>query len=556
VNHNERNSFIAIALCVVFYLGFTQYLNRRYPDYGKGTPQSTETSAPASDPASTAAPSSQSATSPAPSTQNTATPTPVPSLPRVSDDQLTIDTPASVYRFSQDRGSIDSIRLKSYRRTSDENSEPIELLDSPLFLRAGLREEQKALVPGTFGAERSGNAIKMWREIPGWRLEQTFQPADKDFTADITATFTNTGNAAIDLNAGLFIGEKLLMGQKTSGFSLIPGAPSERPRLVAFLGSKSEAVDVEKFCTDNDEKGPATSSNRIEYAGFDRHYFVTILTPSSAKVDLVSQRVGEATAERCDIGYTFVEPQGLIQPGQSVTLKYTGYFGPKIVEAMAGYNRHLEATLDLGWLDWLAHPLLHAIKGFYKATGNYGVAIIILTLLLKILFYPLTKAAAVSMQKMKKLNPEMAKIREKYKADPRQQQQELMKFMSQHKINPAKGCIPILPQIPVFFAFYRVLSASFELRHAPFFGWIKDLASMDPYFVTPVLLGVGMFVQQKLTPTAGMDKTQEKIMMMMPVIFSVMMISLPAGLVLYMLTNTIVSIAQQQWLNKKLDRTA
>jgi YidC/Oxa1 family membrane protein insertase len=555
VSNNERNSFVAIAICIVFYLGFTQYLNRKYPDYAAGNKSESVESTSATDTATNTPAAGLSAPGIAPTATTPVTPS-APEVPRLSEDRLIIDTPTSVYRFSQDRGSIDSIRLKNYRRTSELNSENIELLDSPLFLRATVREEQNHLSVNGFAAERVGDTIKMWREIPGWRIEQEFRPAAKDFSAEITSTFTNTGTTALDLNAGLFFGEKLIMGQKSAGFSLIPGAPSERPRLVAFIGTRSETLDAESYCTDLDEKGPASISDRVEYAGFDRHYFVTVLTPVSAKADLTSQRIGEATAQRCDIGYTIVEPHGQIQPGQAVQIKYTGYFGPKIVETMAQYNSKLEATLDLGWLDWLAHPLLHAIKGFYKATGNYGVAIIILTLLLKILFYPLTKAAAVSMHKMKKLNPEMAKIREKHKADPRQQQQELMKFMSQHKINPAKGCIPILPQIPVFFAFYRVLSASFELRHAPFFGWIKDLASMDPYYVTPILLGVGMFVQQKLTPTAGMDKTQEKIMMMMPVIFSVMMISLPAGLVLYMLTNTIVSIAQQQWLNKKLDRTA
>ena len=128
-----------------------------------------------------------------------------------------------------------------------------------------------------------------------------------------------------------------------------------------------------------------------------------------------------------------------------------------------------------------------------------------------------------------------------------------MKFMGQHKINPAKGCLPILPQIPVFIALYNVLSQSIELRHTPFYGWIRDLSAHDPLYVTPVLLGIGMYVQQKLTPVQpGMDKTQQKVMQMMPIIFSFMMISLPSGLVLYMLTNTIISILQQQWLNRRL----
>ncbi|MEZ4743629.1 MAG: membrane protein insertase YidC [Bdellovibrionota bacterium] len=185
-------------------------------------------------------------------------------------------------------------------------------------------------------------------------------------------------------------------------------------------------------------------------------------------------------------------------------------------------------------------------------TGNWGWAIILVTLGLKLIFFPLNQQAAISMNKMKKLQPEMNKIREKHKDDRMAQQQEIMKFMSAHKINPMKGCLPILPQIPVFFAFYRVLSTSIELRQAPFMGWIQDLSVADPYYVTPLLLGVAMFLQQKLTPNPSMDPAQAKMMLMMPVVFTVMMLGLPSGMVLYMLVNTIVSVAQQHWLNRKL----
>jgi len=185
------------------------------------------------------------------------------------------------------------------------------------------------------------------------------------------------------------------------------------------------------------------------------------------------------------------------------------------------------------------------------AVGNI-MAIIIVTLILKMAFYPLTRAAAISTKRMQKLQPEMNALKERLKDDPARQQRELMAFMSKNKVNPFKGCLPILPQVPVFIAFYNVLSQAIELRHAPFYGWLTDLSSKDPYYITPILLGIGMFLQQKLTPNPGMDKNQEKIMLFMPIIFSLMMLSLPAGMVLYMITNTLVSIAQQQWLNRRL----
>ena len=188
MNNNERNSFIAIAICIVFYLGFTQYLNRKYPEYsaGKSAPTPAETAA--VDPSAAASATPVVAESPA-------TPT-TPSVAKISEDSLIIDTPMSVYRLSQDRGSIDSIRLKNYRRTSDQASESIELLDSPLFLRATIRGEKNHLTISGFAAERSGDAIKMWRDVPGWRLEQEFRPSAKDFTAEITTTFTNTSTSA------------------------------------------------------------------------------------------------------------------------------------------------------------------------------------------------------------------------------------------------------------------------------------------------------------------------------------------------------------------------
>ena len=154
-------------------------------------------------------------------------------------------------------------------------------------------------------------------------------------------------------------------------------------------------------------------------------------------------------------------------------------------------------------MDWFAKLLLKNLNWWHSFIPNYGVAIILLTLCLKLLFFPLVRASSISMHKMKKLNPQMNALREKWKDDKQRQQQELMKFMVANKINPMKGCLPILPQIPVFFAFYQVLQTSIELRHAPFYGWIQDLSAMDPFFVTPLLMGVAMFVQQKLTPTTG-----------------------------------------------------
>lgn len=313
---------------------------------------------------------------------------------------------------------------------------------------------------------------------------------------------------------------------------------------------------IDEYCK-KDSTDPALSGENetIDFAGFDFHYFLSVFTPEGKGFWYRITKTRPAAVDTsCNLTLTMWQPQGQLKPTEESTVKFKAYFGPKDVDLLAKESPSLKETMDLGWFSAIGRPLLVVIKAINaNLTFNYGLAIILLTICLKILFYPLTKSAAVSMKRMQLYTPEINRIKEKFKDDKQQQQKEMMQFLGKHKINPAKGCLPILPQIPVFIAFYNVLSQSIDLRHAPFFGWIQDLSAKDPYLVTPILLGGLMLVQQKLTPNPTMDKTQARIMMMMPLMFTFMMLSLPAGMVLYMITNTIVSILQQQWLNKHLN---
>jgi YidC/Oxa1 family membrane protein insertase len=182
---------------------------------------------------------------------------------------------------------------------------------------------------------------------------------------------------------------------------------------------------------------------------------------------------------------------------------------------------------------------------------NYGVAIILLTVLVRLLFYPLTLKSQKSMKAMQRLQPQIASLKEKYKDEPAKMQQEQMALFKTHKVNPMGGCLPMLVQLPVFIALYAVLGNSIELFQAPFFGWIQDLSTKDPYYIYPVLMGVSMFVQQKLTPAVGMDPAQQKVMMFMPVLFSGMMINLPSGLTMYIFVSTLLGIFQQVMMKDK-----
>jgi YidC/Oxa1 family membrane protein insertase len=240
-----------------------------------------------------------------------------------------------------------------------------------------------------------------------------------------------------------------------------------------------------------------------------------------------------------------------LQPGQSHQVEYRLFFGPKGLDILKAQGQGLEKALALGWFTPIAKPLLYVLKYFYKYTHNYGIAIIIITLIIKILFFPLTHKSYKSMKDMQKLQPKMAELKEKHKDDRDTLNRSIMELYRTHKVNPLGGCLPMIVQIPVFFALYKSLMFSIELRHAPFMLWITDLSAKDPYYITPVIMGVTMFIQQKMTPTS-MDPMQAKMMLALPVVFTFMFLNFPSGLVLYWLVNNILTIAQQTYINRSL----
>jgi len=233
------------------------------------------------------------------------------------------------------------------------------------------------------------------------------------------------------------------------------------------------------------------------------------------------------------------------------------------MEVLKEVGRGLPQALHFGFFDPVAKPLLWCLKFFNRYVGNYGLAIILLTVLIRILFWPLNHYSYKSMKKMQEIQPLIKRLREKYKDDPQALNRELMQVYRTYNINPFSGCLPMLIQIPVFFALYKVLLQAIELRHAPFFGWIKDLSAPDrlpigfdiPYLgglpVLTILMGLSMYIQQKLSPSS-LDPTQARIMLIMPIFFTVLFVKFPSGLVLYWLVNNLLSIAQQVTTNKIL----
>jgi len=225
-------------------------------------------------------------------------------------------------------------------------------------------------------------------------------------------------------------------------------------------------------------------------------------------------------------------------------------FVKKNYDDLVALGENLNLAVDFGMLSVLAVPILRGLQFFYKMIPNYGIAIIFLTLIIRLLTFPLQYKSYKSMKKMQDLSPELAKLKEKFKEEPQRMQKETMELFKRTGVNPLGGCFPLLLQMPIFFAFYRVLYSAVELVGAPFFAHIHDLSVKDPYYILPVLMGIAMFIQQKMTPSPTMDNTQRKIMMAMPIIFSFIMKDFAAGLNLYIFISTLFGMAQQQLVYK------
>jgi YidC/Oxa1 family membrane protein insertase len=247
--------------------------------------------------------------------------------------------------------------------------------------------------------------------------------------------------------------------------------------------------------------------------------------------------------------------QGTLQPGQEKTFSVSLYAGPQTQTVLEKAAPGLELVRDYGWLTPLAYPIFWSLEKIERLVGNWGWAIIILTILIKLALYPLSAAGYKSMAKMKKLTPRLQQLKETYGDDRARLHQAMAEMYKTEKINPLGGCLPILIQIPVFIALYWVLLAAVEMRGAPWLGWITDLTAPDPWFILPIVMGITSILQVKLNPQP-MDPMQAKIMMIMPVAFTVMFVFFPAGLVLYWVVNNILSIAQQWAINRQVEGAA
>jgi YidC/Oxa1 family membrane protein insertase len=319
---------------------------------------------------------------------------------------------------------------------------------------------------------------------------------------------------------------------------------------VALFNDKDKFL---KVSFDEIAKGKSGYSKSAEdgWIGIVQHYFVSAwLLPEKITREFYTKRLDDNL-----YAAGIIAPIANVAPGAVASQSVNLYLGPQDQDKLASIAPGLDLTVDYGWLTVIAVPLFWVLKTFYAWVGNWGVAIILLTVLIKLLFYPLSAASYKSMAKMRVLAPKLQRLKEQYGDDRQRMQQAMMDLYKTEKINPLGGCLPIVVQIPVFIALYWVLLASFELRQAPFMLWIDDLAAADPYYILPVLMGATMIIQTRLNPEPP-DPVQAKLMKIMPIAFSIFFFFFPAGLVLYWLVNNILSIAQQWQITRSMERAA
>ena len=458
-------------------------------------------------------------------------------------------------------GDIVQAKLLQYFPSKDETTAPIELLsfseDSYQYFQTGLLStdgfpepnHQQAFVEKNKQLElREGQEQVSTSFAWSARNERTNIEVVKSYTLkrgryDILLTYDVKNLGTQEYSFVLY--NQLVRKDKQAERSMFNVETYSFNGPIIYDGDSYEKLDISELA-----ESPKRETHTNGWSSNIQHHFLVAMVPErnqpysySANADPENRLYKLAT-----VGQRAVS----VPPGAVARITTTLVVGPKIQEQLKDVAQGLELSVDFGVLAFLSAPLFWILERIHRVVQNWGLAIILVTLLIKLLFYPLTESSGRSMAKMRKVTPRLKAIQDRYKDDKQAQSQAMMELYKKEKVNPMAGCLPMFIQIPFFIAFYWVLLESVEIRQAPFFLWIQDLSSRDPYFVLPLIMGLGMFFQQKLNP-APPDPMQAKIMTAMPIMFTAMFAFFPSGLVLYWLTNSLLSIAQQWKINRAIE---
>jgi YidC/Oxa1 family membrane protein insertase len=567
----DKRTFLAIALSMAVIFIYQTFFVKPPPPKQKPVQQTEQTT---TAPAAKQGETEKAPAKPAATEQIVATKIVAAEEKTISEKDILVETPLYIAVFTNQGAALKSLKLKNYYKTlppdrrynltdflkifqpkKDEvkGAELIELVDVKEGMPRPLSitfPESNINVQAKDTYEANADALDLIKTPDKYRLTftrtypnnlkiekmYTFHP-DK-YNLDLEVRVYNLSQNPITQNAALNWNQ--YVDPKAAKDSYGHAGP------ITYISKKVNRVDVAKI--EKDE----TLGPDVTWGGFESKYFIASLIPQNPS--LTSVLIAKDANNMVSLGLK--GPKTLIPPGQAGLFSYALFLGPKdhSILKKQGADLGLENAVDFeSWmpgLKWMSLSLLIALKWINQYVHNFGIAIIILTILIKILFWPLGNMSYKSMKEMQKLQPKVAELREKYKDDRNKIGQETMALYKAHKVNPLSGCFPMLIQIPVFFGFYTALLYSIELRHAPFFWWIQDLSDKDPYYITPIIMGATMFMQQKMSPPMG-DPMQAKVMMFMPIIFTFLFLNFASGLVLYWLFNNIISIGQQVYINKR-----
>jgi YidC/Oxa1 family membrane protein insertase len=478
---------------------------------------------------------------------------------------ITVSTPLYDIALSEHLAAVTSQLLKEYKSSNGSSSDLKQMVDSRLTRGTLTTGTRGGVIDGldtaVFTADTDALSLNLtqgsrtltfsWTSPRGITVQKIYTFHADSYLIDCDIVIQNGSDmpvtdALVITTPGIFDEET----KKRSRFAF------EGP--VAYVNNEFLSIKP-KDIEDQD-----TFNGTIDWTGYTDRYFLTAVLPEGNGEGHLKLSFENDVAES-----RLVWQMDRIDPGKQGEYPFSYYMGPKSLKVLGEYDNTLKKAINFGFFDILAKPLLITMNFIHDIIPNYGVAIILLTVLIKLIFWPLGTKSYKSMNEMKKVQPLMMKIREKYKDDKQRMNQEIMSLYKTYKVNPASGCLPLLVQMPIFFALYRMLYQAIELRHAPFVGWIKALSGPDRLFhfdfaiplmeapygipVLTLIMGASFLLQQKMTPTAG-DPMQAKMMMLMPIFMTVLFINFPSGLVLYMLVNNIISMGQQYYTQKKFSK--
>jgi len=528
----SQRSFLFIALMVVTYLLFTEYQKDNAPVIVESAISQTTNQATSVD--GDFIPESSSSAMP------------ISAPVKASEQVISIETDVLAVKITTRGGDI--VEAKLIKFDTEQGSDiPFTVMQNgnrKYVAQSGLTGAQglDRVVPGRPIYQTSSKSYTQTGDTPlivdlqytaenGLNVTKRFTFTKSSYSVNVEYIVNNTATTAASVQMYAQLKQSTIV---ESGSSLMP----------TYRGAAYSTTEdrYEKYDFDDIQKTKLNITTAGGWVAMLEHYFVSAWVPSQTTDNQIYSTY--SSNSEAVIGYK--SPMVTIEPNSQATTSAIFYVGPKDQYVLDEIAPYLGLTIDYGFLSMISKPLFWLLLQIQSLVSNWGLAIIVITLVVKGAMYPLTKAQYTSMAKMRELAPKMAQLKERFGDDRQKMSQATMEMYRKEKVNPAGGCLPMLIQMPIFLALYWVFLESVELRHAPFFFWIQDLSTMDPYFILPVFMGISMFVMQKMQPMTIQDPMQQKIMQYMPVVFSVFMAWFPSGLVLYWFVSNMISIAQMK----------